>query len=292
MTALVLAARRPGVVDPLSQAEGVSHKCLIEIGGRPMIARVADCLAASPEIGEIIVSIDDEAVLEPVAAVRWLKATGRLRCVASGPNLFDSVRRALPETVAWPVLVTTADNALMTPEMIAHAASGFAASGADVGVALTSTELVWSKYPDGQRRPHRFADGPVSNCNIFFLKGPEALRAARAFEGGGQFGKSKLRVLQAFGFLNLLLYLSKRLTLAAVFRRISRRFGLIVAPVDLPFAEAPIDVDNERTCRIAREIVAAQAAEAEAAREGLHSGDVSRKTRPAPDGPEAAVAQW
>ncbi|MFN3263154.1 MAG: hypothetical protein ACE37J_21590 [Pikeienuella sp.] len=51
-------------------------------------------------------------------------------------------------------------------------------------------------------------------------------------------------------------------------------------------------MDNERTCRIAREIVAARAAEAEAAREGLHSGGDSRKTRPAPDGPEAAVAQW
>ncbi len=35
-TALVLAASR-GNLDPLAQAGGVSHKCFIDIAGRPML---------------------------------------------------------------------------------------------------------------------------------------------------------------------------------------------------------------------------------------------------------------
>lgn len=257
-TALVLAARRPGEKNPLSLAEGVSHKCLIDMAGQPMIRRVVDTLAASPEIGKILISIDDEAVLANIAPLDALRAMGRLEFVASGPNLFKSVKQALSRDVDYPILVTTADNALMTEDMIARFCADFDASAAEVGVAVTKAETVWAKYPEGQRRPHRFADGPICNCNIFGLRSPAAVAAAKAFEGGGQFGKSKLRVLKAFGFVNLLLYLSRRLTLAAVFRRISQVFSLRIEAIELPFAEAPIDVDNERTARIARDILSAR----------------------------------
>lgn len=260
-TALVLAARRPGENNPLAEAEGVSHKCLIDIGGESMIARVADCLARSPRIGHIMVSIDDPSVLDDIPVVERLRAEGRLSIVFSAENFFASVAGALGPGVIWPALITTADNALMTPEMIGHFIREYEAEGGDVAVAVTSAETIWAKYPDGQRRPHRFADGKYSNCNIFALKDAAALHAAKAFEGGGQFGKSKLRVLQAFGFLNLLIYISQLYPLAAVFQRISRRFGLKVIPVELPFAEAPIDVDHERSARLARQIIAARAAE-------------------------------
>ena len=252
-TALVLAAQRKGEINPLAAAEGETYKCVIDMVGRPMISRVVECLADSPEIGQILICIDEPEVVEQIAPLDRLAAEGRLAYVPSGPNLFESVKIALSGDIAFPVLITTADNALMTPDMIRDYCASYEASGAEVGVAVTRAETIWAKYPDGQRRPHRFADGPYSNCNIFTLQSAEALRAAKAFEGGGQFGKSKKRVLQAFGVFNLLLYVSKRLTIAQVFKRISKRFGLNVAAIELDYAEAPIDVDNERTARIARQ---------------------------------------
>jgi hypothetical protein len=255
-TALVLAARRPDEQNPLSLAEGVTHKCLIDMGGMPMIARVIRTIALCPEIGTILISTDDSSSLSGISPLDDLVSRGRLKFVRAGDNLFQSVKQALPRGTEYPVLVTTADNALMTEEMIARFLSDFGVSTADVGVAITRAETVWAKYPDGQRRPHRFADGPICNCNIFGLRNASAVTAAKAFEGGGQFGKSKLRVLRAFGFVNLLLYLSKQLTLGATFKRISKSFGVTVEALGLPFAEAPIDVDNERTARIARQIIA------------------------------------
>ena len=46
---LVLAAGR-GPDDPMAKAYGVTHKCLIEVGGEPMLKRVIHTLLASSQI--------------------------------------------------------------------------------------------------------------------------------------------------------------------------------------------------------------------------------------------------
>jgi 2-C-methyl-D-erythritol 4-phosphate cytidylyltransferase len=61
-TALVLAAGR-GPDDPMARAFGVSHKCLVEVGGVAMLARVLATLRAHPAITRIAVSIEDEALV-------------------------------------------------------------------------------------------------------------------------------------------------------------------------------------------------------------------------------------
>ena len=46
-TAIVLAAQRAGRLDPLAERAGVSHKCLVPIGGVPLITHVLTTLARS-----------------------------------------------------------------------------------------------------------------------------------------------------------------------------------------------------------------------------------------------------
>ena len=50
--ALILAAGR-GPSDPMAAAYGVSHKCLVEVGGIPMLRRVVETLLAHPAIAGI-----------------------------------------------------------------------------------------------------------------------------------------------------------------------------------------------------------------------------------------------
>ena len=68
-TALVLAGKRDGTLDPLAAADGVSHKCLIKVAGRTRILYPITSLASSKAIGRIIVSIDDPAVLEGIPEI-------------------------------------------------------------------------------------------------------------------------------------------------------------------------------------------------------------------------------
>lgn len=254
-SALVLAARRPGVEDPLAAKAGVSHKCLIDMDGVPMIEHVLTSLIDSDHVRDIFISIDEPEALNNIAMIHDGSAGKPIKILTSLSNLFESVNDALSVQSRFPVIICTADNALQTGEMVDHFCTAFDAAGTDAAVALTPAEVIWAKYPDGQRRPYTFKDGKYSNCNLFGLRSEKALSTARAFRGGGQFGKSKMRIFKAFGLINLLMYHYTLVTLEGVFTRLSRRFKVSVTPVIMPFAEAPIDVDNERTERIAREIL-------------------------------------
>ena len=53
-TAVVLAAGRGGV-DPVAAAAGRRHKCLVDIHGRTMLARVLEALAASASVGAVAI---------------------------------------------------------------------------------------------------------------------------------------------------------------------------------------------------------------------------------------------
>ena len=256
VSALVLAARRPGATDPLAEKFGVSHKCLIDMDGGPMITLVLRSLAESDAVRDIFISIDDADALSGVACVHDGSLGKPVTILPSADNLFNSVRDALADETRFPIIICTADNALQTSEMVDHFCAEFEAVDCDAAVALTPAEVIWAKYPDGQRRPYTFKDGKYSNCNLFGLKTPRSVAAAQAFRGGGQFGKSKRRIFKAFGLMNLLMYHYTLVSLPGVFERLSKRFKVKVVPIIMPFAEAPIDVDNERTERIARGVLA------------------------------------
>ena len=91
-TALVLAASR-GNLDPLAKAGGVSHKCFIDIAGRPMLSRVVEAVTASPRVGRIIVAIEPGSMAEA-------KQRSSPRCPAPGRSI--TCRRARRSAPASP----------------------------------------------------------------------------------------------------------------------------------------------------------------------------------------------
>ncbi len=247
---IVLAGQRPGVINPLAAASGVSHKCLIPIRGMPLIAHVLRTGLAHPAIGHIVVSVEADA-FAAIAAI-----APEVHCIASRDNLADSVATAAAGHDG-PVIITTADNALLTPDALS--AMVRAVSNADVAIALTRREAVLAAHPEGQRNFYRFADGHYSNCNLYAVTGPGALKAAEIFRGGGQFRKQARRVITAFGLINLILMRSGLVSLADGLARVSRRIGLNIAPVILVDGRNAIDVDNARTYDVVAELLAREA---------------------------------
>jgi GTP:adenosylcobinamide-phosphate guanylyltransferase len=255
VTALVLAGRREGHVDPLAAAAGLADKCLVPVAGRPMILHVLDAIEATPQIDRIIVSVNDATLLEGLPEVRAMQASGRLVVSVARANLVDSLLTAIAGA-PFPVFVTTADNTLLT----ANAASQFiaAAAQADVAVAFARQQSVLAAHPEGQRRFYKFSDDSYSNCNTYWLGGPAALEVAEVFRSGGQFAKHPLRIIEAFGFLNLLRFHYGVGTLDAAFGRFSRRFGLAIRAIVLDDGAVAIDVDNARTLAVTETIMAAR----------------------------------
>jgi len=258
-TALVLAASRRGADDPVAQIQRLRHKCLVMLNGVAMVQRVVETLRATPCIGRIFVSIEGAEILRTVPALRELLDQGKIHVVLSEDNLADSVRAAaLRITEPHPLIVTTADNALHTPEILDHFCRQVRKGTADTYVAMTPAETILRTYPEGQRAFHRLKDGSYSSCNLYCLANARAVSAVRAFATGGQFGKKPWRVIAMFGLFSFLLYKLRLLTLAGLMQRASKIMEAKIEPVLVPFPEAPIDVDNAKDYALVTEILRAR----------------------------------
>lgn len=257
-SALVLAGKRDNMLDPLAAAANVSHKCLIQVGGRPMLIHPIETLSRTPGIGQIYVSIDDPSVLSGMPLIDRLRAEGRLTIVQARHHLVDSVL-AGADIAGFPLLITTADNVLLTSSAVTAIDDAARMNGADVAVAFARRESVLEAHSDGQRRFYRFGCGAYSNCNLYWIGAREALNAAEVFRSGGQFAKHPGRILGAFGLINLLRFRFGIGTLAGGFDRFSRRLGLKIKPVVISDGQVAIDVDNLRTKSVVEEILARHA---------------------------------
>jgi hypothetical protein len=160
----------------------------------------------------------------------------------------------LPESAL--ILVTTADHALLTAEMVDYFCSGARQSDKDVVAGLALHELVTAKYPETKRTAISLADASYCSCNLFGFLTPEARSAANFWRRVESQRKKTLRVIAAFGWLNLLLYFLKRPSLEEGLERISHRIGLRAGAVLLPFPEAAVDVDSLSDWKLVESILA------------------------------------
>lgn len=250
---VVLAAQRKGTLDPLAEAAGVSHKCLVPIAGQALIGHVVQALLAHPAVAKIVISVEEDAF----GLVRNLlhfpdDAMARVHFVTARDNLADSVIAAV-EDHAGPIIVTTADNVLLKSSSLDAMLRSLTAN--DAAVAMAPRDAVLAAHPLGQRRFYRFACGEYSNCNLYGLSSRSALSATETFRSGGQFAKKVWRIVSVFGLVNLIMLRFRLFSLEGAMKRISRRLGKRIAPVVLSEGDQAIDVDNARTFAIAEEIL-------------------------------------
>jgi GTP:adenosylcobinamide-phosphate guanylyltransferase len=252
-TALVLAGSR-GPDDPVARAAGVTHKALAPVAGVPMLLRVVRTLRASPSIGGLALCIDRSAFGEldqPVAAE--LLANARLVVPAETPSA--SVRRAIEQLAdALPLLVTTADSALLSPPMVEHFCAA-APADADLAVAVASETTIRRAYPDSIRTYYRFAGKGYSGCNLFLARTPAVMKIASFWSEIERHRKRPWRLVAAIGPLVLLRFLLGMLSLEAACLRLSGIVGATVRAVEMPFAEAAIDVDKPADLALAEQIL-------------------------------------
>jgi GTP:adenosylcobinamide-phosphate guanylyltransferase len=242
VASLILAGSR-GPGEPLAVYAGVSHKALIEVGGRPMLERVAAALADSGCVERIAICIERPELLDALAFVPELERRLPLPRLAAASGPSASVASALAQ-LGTPLLVTTADHALLRPEWVRHFVERAQASGADVVAALARRETIVAAAPDTRRTYLRFASAHYSGCNLFYLATPAALAAVTLWQQIEAERKRPLRMLGRLGWFTALRYALGRLPLQAALARLGSLTAARVAVVEMPFGEAAIDVDK------------------------------------------------
>lgn len=245
--ALVLAGSRGGG-DPLAAYTGVADKALIEIAGRTMLSRVVAALRgagaarimvawSSPAVRDHALSLDVEAI-----------------AAAGGPSASAALGL---ERLGAPLLVTTADHALLQPEWIAAFLAAVPPQ-ADIAVLLARRDVVEAAVPETRRTYLRFSDGGWSGCNLFWLATPNAAAAITLWREVEDDRKRPWRIVRRLGPVLLLRYLAGRLSLAAALAHIGALAGVRAAMVPSPFGLAAVDVDKPADLDLVRGLVEAR----------------------------------
>lgn len=255
---VVLLAGRRGTKDPLAEAAGALHRALLDIEGEPMLVRVARRLMAWPSIERIFISTDSPNLLEAIPFVQKARSKGRIEILRSADSPSQSVLDALEEASldAGPVLVTTADHALLDDEILRAFFEAAAASPADLNVGLVPRTIIEARFPTSKRTYLEFRDDGYSGANLFLFKNQDALRAAEFWRRIERQRKKPWRIARAFGIITLVLFVTRRLTLSAAMDRVSDTMGTRVESIVLPIAEAAVDVDKIEDWELVREILA------------------------------------
>ena len=261
VTALVMAGKRSGTLDPLAARAGVSQKSVVPVYGKPMIEHVIAALAACDRVGEIRVIAHEPDEIAAIPLVAQLQAEGRLVFRPGAFNLVDSVFSGA-EGGGFPLLITTSDNCLVTAEGYAEFIDKALAAEAGAAAALARKEDVIAADPVGQKKFYEFSDGGYSNCNTYWIGSAEALGAAEIMRTGGQFVKYPSRIAKAFGVMNLVRFYFGWGDKDKLFAQVSKRFGYKLVPVVLSNGEFAIDVDEERSFGITEKLLARREAAA------------------------------
>jgi GTP:adenosylcobinamide-phosphate guanylyltransferase len=180
-TAVVLAGSRPGR-DAFAEQFGTDLKALIPVAGEPMVRRPVRALLESESVGKILVL---SQAPDRIAAV--LPEEARLTVQESQGTIAETIEKLiLSRTAEFPLLVTTADHALLDPQMVAEFIAK--AEGADVAVGVVERQSLLARLPQTKRTWLAFRGGAYSGANLFAFGSIKALAAIEQWRSVEQDG--------------------------------------------------------------------------------------------------------
>lgn len=256
-TALVLAADRTAN-DPIAIKTGMACKAIAPIYGTPMIIRVLDALEASGMVKTIVVCGPPESALPDCPELEKRIECGRVTWL---PNL-DSPSRSADSGLSHidrdaPVLLTTADHALLTASIVRYFLGESQMTTSDATVGVVKYEDVAAAFPGVRRTVIRLRDGGVCGCNLYAFLNHRGRGLVSFWQRAEDLRKRPwLLIAQIFGPMAVLSYLLGSLTLERGLDAVSAKTGIGVRPVFLPYPQAGVDVDKVEDMLLAESVLA------------------------------------
>ncbi|HEY6663343.1 MAG TPA: NTP transferase domain-containing protein [Sphingomicrobium sp.] len=250
-TALVLAGSRPGR-DTFAAQFGTDLKALIPVGGEPMVLRPVRALLESESVGKILVL---GQAPDRIAAA--LPGDPRIEVRESAATIAETVLALLDNPATeWPLLVTTADHALLKPATVDEFCR--ASAGADIAIGAVERANLLRRLPGAQRTWLSFRGGAYTGANLFALGSPSVRPAIELWRSVEQDRKKAWRILSLLGPAMLVLVALRVVSLDEVMVRLSARLGLTIRAVSLSDPLAGVDIDKPEDHALAESILAGQ----------------------------------
>ena len=251
-TAIVLAGSRPGR-DAFAESFGTDLKALIPVAGEPMVRRPVRALLASQNVGKVLVLSQS-----PDRIASAVPADPRLECRESKGTIAETILDILSDLgTRWPVLVTTADHALLDTAAVDQFCA--AADCTDIAIGVVERGNLLRRLPETQRTWLKFRSGAYTGANLFALKSPVVRPAIELWRSVEQDRKKAWRILSLLGPAVLIAVALRLVSLDKVMARLSARLGLTVKAVQLSNPLAGVDVDKAEDHELAEAILRGEA---------------------------------
>ena len=236
-TAIVLAGSRPGR-DAFAESFGTDLKALIPVGGEPMVRRPVRALLDSRSIGKVVVLSQS-----PERIATELAEDPRIECCESKGTIAETLLGMLDDlSTRWPLLVTTADHALLDTATVDEFCG--AADGSDIAIGVVERANLLRRLPETQRTWLKFRGGAYTGANLFALRSRNVRPAIELWRSAEQDRKRAWRIVSLLGPAVLIMAALRLVSLDGIMARLSARLGLNVRAVQLSNPLAGVDVDK------------------------------------------------
>ena len=243
INALILAGE-----DNVDRSEdfGTDLKSLADIAGEPMIKYVIDTLKGCEMVDEI-------AVVCPYDRLHMYLKTMIEHVIDSEDLIMNNIMNGV-HCLGFekPILVTTCDIPLITPEAINDFVTRAMKTGADFCYPVIEKSVMEEKFPGVERTYVQLREGTFTGGNIFFVN-PRIVRFC--FQKAQELidnRKEPIKMARALGFKILLLYYLNDLSILQVQKRFSKVFGINARVILSKYPEIANDVDNYKHLRYVR----------------------------------------
>lgn len=256
-SAVVLAGERPGGSD-FSRQLGLPASVLVDVNGKPALARVIDALETSRRVNGGLLCGPDDSVVRAAPQVTHILESSSFEWLAPATGPSASALAALERLNRFPALLTAGDHALLTPGLVDDFCTRAERLGVDIAFGLVPYTLVRSAFPGTRRTVLRFRDGTFCGSNLFAILTPRG-KAGPAFWGRLEADRKRpWRMVRHAGIGMLLQYLFGRLTLEKALASLSGAMGCSVGYVLIKDPRAAVDVDSIADRDLAESILQAE----------------------------------
>lgn len=253
-TALILAGSRPESARPKGKsALFKGHKGLMPVAGTPMVLRPLAALLSFPALRNVRVLTQQPEILRPI-----LPDDPRVHLYRSEPTIAATIGKLIERSeLEYPVLITTADHALLDRAMVEEFIAGSA--GADLAIGFVERSELIRRFPQTKRTWIAFRGEKFSGANLFAFGSDKIMPAIDRWRSVEEDRKKGWRLLTTLGpalFVGAVLRLR---TIDQSARSISRKLGFTIRPVRLSDPKAAIDVDKADDLALVEDILAGRA---------------------------------
>jgi GTP:adenosylcobinamide-phosphate guanylyltransferase len=256
MDAIVIAGGIPKPEDPLYEFTQGGPKALLEVAGKPMIQWVLDAISGAETVDQIVlISLSEEAGLKCSKPVTYLPDQG---------GLLENVRGGIEKVVeinpeAKHVLTVSSDIPMIKSEMIDWMVKENTKSDLDLYYTVIPRGVMEKRFPESNRSYTLLKDAELCGGDLNMIRASTVYANVELWDQIVAARKSVVKQAALLGYGNLLLLLSRQLTLAGAIKRVTKKMDITGKAVISPYAELGMDVDKPHQLEIVRaELAGAQ----------------------------------